>query len=73
MLSANQIASFFNQPYLQNKSVKLSDFLHVDTTSHKSKFHQKIFWVSMVKNGYDQPGHRTLKFTVCQELIDGMN
>ena len=36
MFSANQIAGFFNKPYLQNKSVKYPVFsLHVDTYSHK--------------------------------------
>ena len=42
MFSANQIAGFFNQLYLQNKSMKQPDFLHVDTNSHKSKVDQKI-------------------------------
>ena len=41
MFSANQIAEFFNQPYLQNKSKP--DFLHVDTNSHKLKVDQKNF------------------------------
>ena len=35
MFSVNQITGFFNQPYLQNKSMKYSDFLHVDADSHK--------------------------------------
>ena len=39
MFSANQIAQFFNQPYLQNKSIR---FLHIDTSSHKLKVDQKI-------------------------------
>ena len=43
MLSANQIAGFFNQLYLQNKSMKQFDFLHVDTNSHKLKVDQKMF------------------------------
>ena len=43
MLSANQIAGFFNQLYLQNKSMKQLDFLHVDTNSHKLKVDQKMF------------------------------
>ena len=34
MFSANQIAGFFNQPYLPNKSMKQPDFLYVDTNSH---------------------------------------
>ena len=45
MLSANQIAGFFNQPYPQNKSMNHKkskpDFLHVYTTSHKLKIGQK--------------------------------
>ena len=43
MFSANQIAGFFNQPYLQSKSMKQPDFLHVDTNSHKLKVDQKIW------------------------------
>ena len=42
MFSANQNAGFFNQPYLQNKSMKQPDFLHVDTNSHKLKVDQKV-------------------------------
>ena len=42
MFSANQIARFFNQPYLQSKSMKYPDFLHVDTNSYKLKADQKI-------------------------------
>ena len=42
IFSANQIAGFSNQPYLQNKSTKYADFLHVDTNSHKLKVDQKI-------------------------------
>ena len=44
MFSASQIAGFFNEPYLQNKSMKQPDFLHVDTNSHKLKVDQKIFF-----------------------------
>ena len=44
MFSANQIAGFFNQPYLQSKSVKKPDFLHVDTNSYKFKVNQKWVW-----------------------------
>ena len=36
-------SGFFDQPYLQNKSMKWPDFLHVDTNSHKLKVHQNIF------------------------------
>ena len=42
MLSANQIAGFFNQPYLLNKSTEQPDFLHIDTNSHKLKLDKKI-------------------------------
>ena len=47
MFSANQIAGFFNKPYLQNKSVKYPVFsLHVDTYSHKLTVDPKFFgWV----------------------------
>ena len=40
MFLANQVAGFFNQPYLQNKSMKQPDFLQVDTNSHKLKADQ---------------------------------
>ena len=41
-----QIARFFNQPYLQNKSMKSPDFLHVDTSLDKLKVDQKsLGWV----------------------------
>ena len=43
MFSANQITEFFNQPYLQNKSMKYPNFLHVDTNSYKLKVDQKIW------------------------------
>ena len=49
MFSANQIAEFFNQPYLQNKSKP--DFLHVDTNSHKLKVDQKNFGWAESKMG----------------------
>ena len=49
MFSASQIAGFFNEPYLQNKSMKQPDFLHVDTNSHKLKVDQKVWgWVCPV-------------------------
>ena len=48
MFLANQIAGFFNQPYLQNKSMKWPDFLHVDTNLHKLKVDEK-YW-----DGYGQ-------------------
>ena len=40
---ANQIAVFFNQPYLQDKSREQPDFLLVDTNSHELKVDRKIF------------------------------
>ena len=51
MFSANQIAGFFNQPYLQSKSVKWPDFLHVDKNSHKLKVDQNFL------GGHGQSGH----------------
>ena len=46
MFSASKIAGSFNQPYLQNKSMKQLDFWHVDTNSLKLKVDQKLFgWV----------------------------
>ena len=54
MLSTNQIAGFFNQPYLQNKSLKQLDFFHVGKNSHELKVDQNICgwaWSKMsVKN-----------------------
>ena len=67
MFSVNQVAGIFNQPYLQNKSMKQPDFLHVDTNSLKLKVDQIFFgweWSS---------GHRTLKLTVSQECTDEVN
>ena len=43
MFLANQIAGFFDQPYLQNKLMKQPDFSQVDTNSHKLKVDQNIF------------------------------
>ena len=51
MFSANKILGFFNQPYLQNKSIKLPDFLHVDTSLHKLKVDQNIFGSPWSKMG----------------------
>ena len=42
MLSANQIAGFLNQPFLQNKLMKRPDFLHFDTNSQKLKGDRKF-------------------------------
>ena len=41
MFLGNQVAGFFNQPYLQNKSLKQSDFFHVDSNSYKLKVDKK--------------------------------
>ena len=38
MFSANLIAGFFNQPYLQNKLIKQPDVVHFGTNSYKLKF-----------------------------------
>ena len=51
MLSAIQIASFLNQPFVQNRSMKQPHFLHVDTNSQKLKVDRKVFgwaWLKMV-------------------------
>ena len=61
MLLASQIAGVLNQPFLQNKVMKHSNFLHVNASSQKLKL-VKIFFV-----GYGQSGLWTLKLTVYQE------
>ena len=72
MFSANQIAGFFNQSYLQNKSKKYPDFLHIGTYSHKLKGDQKTLgWAWSDMGG--SPGRRTLKLIVSPERVDGMN
>ena len=43
MLLANQIAGVLNQPFLQNKLMKHSNFLLVNTSSQKLKVDQKHF------------------------------
>ena len=52
---------------------ELLDFLHVNINSDKSKLDQKMFLVDIVRNGCGHSGHSTLKLTLSQELIDGMN
>ena len=42
MLSASQIAGFLNQLFLQNKLMKQSHFLNVDTNSQKLKVDRKF-------------------------------
>ena len=49
MFPASQIAGFFNQLYLQNKSMKQPDFLHVDTSSHKLKVDLIVFVLAWPK------------------------
>ena len=43
MLSANEIAGFLNQLFLQNKLMKQPLFLYVDTNSQKLKTDWKFF------------------------------
>ena len=45
MLSANQIAGFLNQPFLQNKWMKQPNTFHVDTSSQKLKVDRKFLVV----------------------------
>ena len=46
MLSANQIAGFLNQLFLQSKLMKQFNFFHVDMNSQKLKVDQKFYgWV----------------------------
>ena len=67
MLSANQIAGFLNQLFLQNKSMKQPQFLHFDTNSQKLKFDRKLFGWAWSKNGCGLSGLWTLKLTVSQK------
>ena len=48
--------------------MELTDFFHVDTDSQKLKVVQKLYLVSMVKNGCDQSDHRPLKLTLSQKM-----
>ena len=38
MVSVNQIPGFLNQPFIQHKSMKEHNSLHVDINSQKLKF-----------------------------------
>ena len=63
MFSANQLAGFFNQSYLQNIS-KIAWFF--------CKLMKKV-WLDIVKNGDGKSGHGSLKLALSQEWIDRMN
>ena len=51
MLSANQIAGFFNRLYLQKKITEKLDFLHVDTNLWKLKVDKKTLEWAWSKMG----------------------
>ena len=51
MFLATQIAGFFDQLYLQNKSLKWPHFLLVDTNLHVLKLDQNIFGCALSKLG----------------------
>ena len=72
MFSANQIAEFFNQTYLKTNQWNSLMFCML-VQIQKTKIWSKSFWLGMVENGCGQSGHGTLKLTVSQEWIDGMN
>ena len=63
---------FFNQPYLQNKSIIAWFFAYWYKFTWIKSWSKK-FWVDMVGNGCGQSGHGTLKLSVSREWIDGMN
>ena len=48
-------------------------FLHVDTNSHKLKVDQKFLGWTWSEMGVTSLVHRTLKLTISQEWVDGMN
>ena len=43
ILSANQMAGFFNQLFFQNKLMIQTHFMHFDTNSHEFKIYQTFF------------------------------
>ena len=51
MIAANQVSGFYNQPFLQNKSTKQCNSLHVDTKSQKLKVDRKFFLVGHGEKG----------------------
>ena len=52
---------------------EITDFLHIDTDSQKSKADQKFLGQSWSKNGCGQSGHGTLTLTVSQKWTYGIN
>ena len=54
MLSTIQIAKFLNQAFLQSKSMKQAQFLHVDINSQRLKIDWKVYdgtwWKTSVAN-----------------------
>ena len=68
MLSANHVAGFSNQLFLQNKLTKQLHFLHVDTNSQKLK----VDWLGVVKSWCGQSGAWFLELTVSEEWTDGV-
>ena len=56
--------------YLKNEVMELTDFLHAGT---QIKSWMKIFGAGMVKNGCGYSDDRILKFTVTEELTEGIN
>ena len=69
MISANHIAGFLNQLYLQKKLMKWSDFLHADTNLQKLKTNWIFFVQKLVWSLWSQDS----KIAVSQEWIDGIN
>ena len=51
MVSANQIPGFSNQSFLQNKSMKQRNSLHVDTNSQRFKVDRNFFGLAWSKMG----------------------
>ena len=56
--------------FLKNEQIELTDFCKLVET-HADKV--VIFWVDMVKNGWNQSGYATLKLAVFQKRIDEIN
>ena len=56
-----------------SRTNQLNSLIFYMVTKNSLKSWSKPFGVGTVRDGWDQPGHRTLKLTVSQELVDGMN